>query len=71
MRSGRLDLLTFFVPPAVALFLTLAYFFLTRNWTNLGNPLASMVALAAGVTGFGASVGVDRLRRSRRRTRRS
>lgn len=39
---------------AVALLITLGYFALTGNWTNLGNPIASIVALLAGVIGFAA-----------------
>jgi Na+-driven multidrug efflux pump len=40
-------------PITVALAITLAFFFLTGYWTNLGNPIASIASVLAGVAGFG------------------
>lgn len=42
------------IAAAVSLVLTVGYFALTGGWTNLGNPIASIVAVIAGAIGFAA-----------------
>jgi phosphate/sulfate permease len=64
----REDLRALPIPIAVALAIVLIYFVASGNWTNLGNPIASAVAIVAGVIGFGAGVAVDRRPWQRRRT---
>jgi hypothetical protein len=56
-----------FVPAAVALAVTLGFFLLTGNWTNLGNPIASVVATLGGVAGFAVGA-APFLRRAQRST---
>ena len=56
----------------VSLLLTVAYFALSGGWTNLGNPIASIVAVVAGGIGFGAGLVPEYIRRRRaERTRQS
>ena len=66
MRRDGLRMLP--VPIVVALLIVLIYFVASGNWTNLGNPIASIVAICAGLIGFAAGVALDRRPWRRRRT---
>ncbi|MGI8549478.1 MAG: hypothetical protein ACR2PL_01595 [Dehalococcoidia bacterium] len=63
MGASRETLRALIVPAVVALVVILAYFFISQNWTNLGNPLASVAATVAGFSGFAAGVALDQRRR--------
>jgi len=41
------------VPALVALLLPVAYFAVTGDWTHLATPVPGLVAVGAGVVGFG------------------
>lgn len=56
----RNDFRGLLVPVVIALVITLGYFALTGNWTSLANPIASTVAVLAGVVGFAVGVLLDR-----------
>lgn len=53
------------MPAAIALLITIAYFLLSGKWTDLGNPVAGIVAIIAGAAGLAAGAGLDRRRRVR------
>lgn len=51
------------VAPLVAGAVMLAYFFLFDRWEHLENPIASQLAIAAALIGFGAAVAAQRITR--------
>lgn len=50
---------------AFSVLVVLAYFVLTGRWTELDNPVASIVATVAGVLGIAVAYGTERLLRRR------
>ncbi|HEY8491951.1 MAG TPA: hypothetical protein VIO14_13270 [Dehalococcoidia bacterium] len=50
---------------AFSVLVVLAYFLITDRWTQLDNPIASIVAIVAGVLGIGVAYGTERLLRGR------
>lgn len=51
------------IPPVVAGGMMLGYFTLTNRWTELGNPVASQLAVIAGVIGAFIGILADRITR--------
>ncbi|MHB8578192.1 MAG: hypothetical protein ACYDCQ_23010 [Dehalococcoidia bacterium] len=68
MPSSRDDLLRTLIPPATAVILTLIYFAIFNRWDQYHDPINSVVVMILGTLGFAAGVGLDLLRRNRRRT---
>ena len=50
------------VPPLTAGLLMLLFFAVTDRWDNLENPVQSQIAVFAGVVGFLAGLGAQRIR---------
>lgn len=50
------------IAAGVSLLLTLAYFALTRSWTNLANPIPGTIAVTSGLIGFAVAVLIERRR---------
>lgn len=66
MKFTRSDVQALLLPAIIALVIILGYFLLSGNWSNLGNPLASIIAPIGGVIGAAVGVWRDRRRMSRK-----
>lgn len=68
MPIHREDLLRTLIPPAAAVILSLLFFAIFDRWTQIDDPINSIVAMIMGLLGFaiGALIDIRRARSGKR-----